>query len=176
MHRKVIIDTINEYKDLSYGVHVIGYNAFLNELNRVQNEEKFTIVFHFDPNDRREYSEILNLICFLIYNVESIFLVIEEIHLLTSTRSDLPRYLMQIATTGAHKEIGYLFTSQRPSYVNKTLIAMCDYYFIGLLLDSADRDYFRDSLGESRKSLASLQNYQFVFYDTILNEKTIIQF
>lgn len=172
--RKVIIDTKGEYYEQGAGIyHAHHYKDFYNKFVQLLPHDRWTIIMHFNPQDPpREL--ILNEICKNIYDAEEIYLVIEEIHLLSNAHK-VPNYLLEIVTTGRSRNIGYMITSTRPALINNTLLSEIDIYFIGRLLSQGDRDSFRDILGESRKSLAHLQNFNFIYYNVSTSERKLIK-
>lgn len=120
--RIVIFDTQNEY-DLAES-EFLGNNAICNNVNDfifilkyLYDEEKFKIICKFQEID--EITIALNL----IYELGKISVVIEEGHLLENRKKDI---LYKIYTTGRHKNINLISTSQRFASVSRELTSQSD--------------------------------------------------
>ena len=171
--RKVIIDTKGEYFDQSPGnYHAHGFNDFITKLDKLLPYDKWNLIYHFSPGSDRYL--VTDEIVRNVYQAEQIYTVIEEIHLIASSHRISP-HLLELVSTGRSRDCGYMITSTRPAGVHNSLLTEIDFFFLGRLLASSDRDAFRDILGESKKELSHLQNYNFMLYNVKTNEKTLIQ-
>lgn len=171
MKRKVIIDRNGEYTGDQY-IFAFGFKDFSEKLVKLQDMESYALVFHFNPNEN-EY-EVFDSICKLVYAAGDLTFVVEEVHHYCKPQF-VPKWLKEIAASGRHRNIGYIFTSVSPSLINKLLFSLCDFYFIGHLLNKNDREYFSDVLGDDVKKITYLKPRQFYFYSVLNNESILIQ-
>lgn len=159
--RRIIIDTTYEYTPED-GEIVVGFEAFSQKLLQIQDLDQYSVIFRFSHYDQNR-SEIFEEICKLVFFMEDTFFVVEEIHLHSSPHS-LNHWLLQIATIGSHRNIGYLITTQRPSLLNKTLLTQCDHIFIGSLIDMNDVRYISEFCQDKSKNLVNYPARKFIYW------------
>lgn len=162
MPRKIIIDTTYEYTP-DMGVMVYGFDEFCQAVNQFCDLEQYTIIFRFG-HDEQNREAIFEQICKIVFYIQDTFFVVEEIHLHSTTHS-LNHYLLQIATIGSHRNIGYLITTQRPSLIHKTLLTQCDHIFIGSLIDENDISYVKSFVRDYAKSLYQYPPRRFIYWN-----------
>lgn len=159
--RRIIIDTLNEYKD---GEIVRSFSQFSQKLIelKAQNARKFVLIFQFPVESEVSEAEF-NQIMRLCYYFGDIQVVVEEIQLHCST-SWLPHWLKNNLLIGRHQKISLLFTSQRPGMVNKTIVSQCNHIFCGTLIDKNDVDYVSTFLNQNSEKLINLPERHFIYF------------
>lgn len=159
--RKVIFDTLGEYTD-NDGIICQGFNDFCEKVIQTQTAERFTLIYQFDieqESNGSEFSEALRV----LYYRGSVFICIEEIQNFASTHS-LPMWLKNCLLTGRHRNVGLLFTTQRPGECHKTIVSQSNHVFCGSLHEKNDIDYVRAVLGDKAFELASLPERKFIYF------------
>lgn len=159
--RKIIVDTTYEYTP-DHGQIVIGFKNFCDAVLRLSDQDSYTIIFRFDHAETNR-AEIFEEICKIVFYLQDVFFVVEEIHLHSNTHS-INHWLLQIATIGSHRNIGYLITTQRPSLIHKTLLTQCDHIFIGSLIDENDISYVRAFCQDYAKQLFNFPARKFIYW------------
>ncbi len=159
--RKIIIDSTYEYSHED-GEIVYGFHAFTEKIKQISELDQYTIIFRFN-HEERDHEKIFEEICRIVFYLGDTFFVVEEIHL-HSTSHSLNHWLLRIATMGSHQGIGYLFTTQRPSLLHKTLLTQCDHIFIGSLIDPNDIQYVKGFCREQAESLYSFPARKFIYW------------
>jgi hypothetical protein len=160
--RKIIVDTTYEY-DASMGLIVYGFDQFCQAVQNMCDLDSYTIIFRFAHEDSNR-EQVFEEICRIVFYVQDVFFVVEEIHLHSTTHS-LNHWLLQIATIGSHRNIGYLITTQRPSLLHKTLLTQCDHIFIGSLIDENDISYVKGFCRDLAKSLYNYPPRKFIYWN-----------
>lgn len=159
--RKIIIDTTYEYTPQD-GEIVYGFFNFSEKIKQIENLNEYTLIFRFNHEDQNQ-AEIFEQICRIVFYLGDTFLVVEEIHLHSSTHS-INHWLLRIATMGSHQGIGYLFTTQRPSLLHKTLLTQSDHIFIGSLIDENDVRYVSGFARDYSKMLTTFPPRKFIYW------------
>lgn len=161
--RRVIIDTLNEYKGQGETVRSFAeFSKRLIEL-KAENTQKFVLIFQMPVEaefSATEFDQILRL-CFYFRNIQ---IVIEEIQM-HSNPHFLPNWLKKNLLIGRHQNISLLFTSQRPGEVNKTIFSQCRHIFCGNLIDKNDAIYCSNFLGQDHEKLKSLPDRKFIYFN-----------
>ena len=160
--RKIIIDSTYEYTP-EHGHIVIGFNQFCEAIKQFCDLDSYTIIFRFDHYETNR-EQIFEEICKIVFYIQDVFFVVEEIHLHSTTHS-LNHWLLQIATIGSHRNIGLLITTQRPSLLHKTLLTQCDHIFIGSLIDENDISYVKAFCRDLAKKLYSYPPRHFIYWN-----------
>lgn len=93
--RKIIIDTTYEYSELD-GPIVYGFENFCKALKVAENLESYTLIFRFAHEDQ-DHAKTFEEICRLVFYLQDVMFVIEEIHLHSTTHS-MNHWLLKIAT------------------------------------------------------------------------------
>jgi hypothetical protein len=159
--RRVIIDSLGEYND-----EPEKFNSFNSISNRLitasrENHEEFTLVFQFDPENENA-DETFNELIRILYYFGNILIVIEEVQLYSNPHF-LPHWLRNSLLTGRHRNVGLIFTSQRPGEVNKTIVSQCRHLFCGNLIDKNDINYVAGFLNSESNKLINLKDRKFIY-------------
>lgn len=159
--RRVIIDSLNEYKKEKNRVSSFDSFAAKMEEYKEQNKKEFVLVYHFDPESDLHH-EIFDQIMRVCYYFGDIQIVVEEIQLYC-TPHQLPKWLRNCLLTGRHQDLSLLFTTQRPGELNKTALSQCAHIFCGQLSEGNDLRYVSSFLNEDSKKLSSLPKRVFLY-------------
>lgn len=162
--RRVIIDTLNEYKSEN-GAEVVGnFSDFSKKLieYKEKNKSEFVLIFQFPVESELMESEF-NQIMRLCYYFRNIQIVIEEVQLHCNTQW-LPHWLKKNLLIGRHQELSLLFTSQRPGEVNKTIVSQCSHILCGNLIDGNDLKYVSNFLNQNSDKLVNLPDRRFLYF------------
>lgn len=161
--RRIIIDTLDEYKD--EGVVVRSFSEFTKQLIELKekNTPKFVLIFQFPVEStisEVEFNEIMRL-CYYFKNIQ---IVIEEIQSHCNPHW-LPHWLKNGLLKGRHQGLSLMFTSQRPGEVNKTIVSQCHHIFCGNLIDGNDIKYVSNFLGTEADKLINLPERRFIYFN-----------
>lgn len=161
--RRVVIDLTDEYDHDQDTVWTFDEFCEKLEFHDKEKSENFKIIFKSDPEN--SISEgIFNEIMRLCYYKGNLLIVIEEIQEYC-TPHEIPSWLRQCYLTGRHQNIAILCTSQRPAYVNKTVVALSDHKFFGRCSEANDLRYIASIIDtENAQKLRNLQNRNFFHY------------
>lgn len=159
--KRVIIDSLNEYKD---GDKVKTFKDFCEKLIEFKNTKakSFVLVFQFNPEEELN-EETFNQILRVCYYFGNIQIVIEEVQLYASPHR-LPHWLKQCLLTGRHKGLSLLFTTQRPGELNKTILSQCAHIFCGQIVEGNDLRYIASFLNQDAQRLSSLPERRFIYF------------
>jgi hypothetical protein len=159
--RKVVFDSLGEYSD-DDGIIVCNFDEFCQKILETQNSHAFTIIFQFDPESETHVDEF-NQALRILWHRGNVLILIEEIQLYSSPHS-MCLWLKNCLLTGRHRNVGLIFTTQRPGECNKTIISQSNHVFCGSLHEKNDIEYTKSILGESAYSLSSLPERQFLYF------------
>lgn len=159
--RRVIIDTLGEYNDERE-----KFNSFKAISDRLivasrENHDEFTLVYQFNPENENA-DDLFNELIRILYYFGNILIVIEEVQLYSNPHF-LPHWLRNTLLTGRHRNVGLIFTSQRPGEVNKTIVSQCRHLFCGNLIDKNDINYVSAFLNKSSNKLINLKDRKFIY-------------
>lgn len=135
-----IIDTALEYGDENNVF--TNYNQFADFVIETENKNGFRAVFQV-PISRDSNTEIVDSVCELLYARGNCTIVIEEIHNYASAHY-CPPFFKHLALTGRHRNISYIFTTQRIAEVNKTMLTQCHYRFAGWVDNPVDEKALKE--------------------------------
>lgn len=159
--RVVTFDYMHEH---SNGEIVTSFDEFgflLNSYHKNQTKN-FHIIIQFSreaENTAAEFNECLRVLWYM----GGVFVRVEEIHNYCTTHF-MPHWLGQCLTTGRHKNMGMLFTTQMPRYTNKALISQCEHLFCGQLHERHDIEYVRSVLHDRAYDLPALPRRKFLYF------------
>lgn len=160
--RRVIIDIMGEYDREKSVFTFEDFSEKLIEYEKNKTPE-FELIFQFDPEDEvseKNFNEIMRL-CYYFGNIQ---IVIEEIQEFC-TPHEIPKWLRNCYLTGRHHNISIICTSQRPAFVNKTVVALSDHKFLGRCSEANDLNYLSSIVGrENTQKLTQLPNRNFFHY------------
>jgi hypothetical protein len=147
--RRVVVDSLGEYKNEKNAILVNNILDFTNELRRlyIEKSNNFLLVYTFRLgfDDEQRLNEF-NEICKLVFHFKAICLVVEEAQKFCSPHK-IVNWFQDLMTLGRHNKIAVLMTTQKPSLINKVLPDMCDHVFIGTIQGFNDKKYCSDFIG-----------------------------
>lgn len=151
--RIVILDTLGEYDDAEIETTLAGA---IRKILSVRDKRVFTISVRLD--DVEEYLKLLRL----LYEMERICVVLEEVSLYTSPQK-IPPELSALVRYGRHKAISLIFVSRRPAETHRDISAQSDVVVSFAQHEPRDIVYFRALFGKGiAGSVESLRQYQIV--------------
>lgn len=156
--RRIIFDTTFEYD----GQIITSYDEFAEFMLAHENSKEFEVIVRFDI-DTSKKSEQFDEMVKLIYARGSVLVVIEEIQNFCTPYQMSP-YLEHLFTTGRHRDLAVIFTTQRPAQVHKTAMSQCTHIFCGQLHDKNDLNQVSNFLGRESKELSNLKEHHFIWW------------
>lgn len=162
--KRVIIDSLNEYKSSGPNEVVSDFEVFCEKMLELKKskKKKFQIIFQFNPEIENS-DEIFNQILRVLYKFKNIQIVIEEVQLFASPHR-LPHWLKQCLLTGRHQNLSLIFTTQRPGELNKTILSQCTHIFAGQMHEKNDLKYISGFLGVDTEKLINLEKRKFIYW------------
>lgn len=159
--RRVIIDSLNEYKKEK--LKFSSFDAFADKMQELKDTKakEFVVVYQFDPESDLHH-EIFDQIMRLCYYFGDIQVVIEEVQLYC-TPHQLPKWLKNCLLTGRHQNLSLMFTTQRPGELNKTALSQCAHIYCGQIVEGNDLRYVASFLNEDAQRLSSLKKRRFIY-------------
>lgn len=161
--RKIIFDTLGEYSQKD-GIICRDFEDFSSKIYFCKKDgiNFFSLIYQFNPENRENRSEFDEAMRVLWY-FGNVHVVIEEIQNF-SNPNYVSHWLSQHLTTGRHKNISLLFTTQMPRFCNKALISQANHVFFGTLHEKNDLDYARTILDDRAKELPFLPSRKFLYF------------
>ncbi len=163
--RRVIVDTLNEYRPEGPNQFLArNFSEFSEKLieYKQNNIRNFVLIFQF-PVESDQFEGVFNEIMRVCYYFKDIQIVIEEVQLHSNTQW-LPSWLKKNLLIGRHQGLSLLFTSQRPGEVNKTIVSQCTHIFCGNLIDGNDIKYVSNFLNQDSEKLVNLPDRRFLYF------------
>jgi hypothetical protein len=149
--RRVIVDSLGEYKNTPGAVSVDNLADFVLQLKKLYESKapRFVLIYTFrlgfdDEQREREFNEI----CKLVFHFKAICLVVEEAQKFCNPHK-IVSWFADLMTLGRHNKIAVLMTTQKPSFIHKVIPDQCDHVFIGTIQGVNDKKYCADFLGIS---------------------------
>lgn len=159
--RIVRFDTLGEYPE-DPETDCWDFRDFGEKMILHEKSEKFTLTYRFDPergSHRDEFDEAMRV----IYYRGSVLVVIEEVQNFSSAQS-IPRWLEQALTTGRHRQLALLFTTQMPRFAHKALISQANHVFCGTLHEKNDLAYAQSIFYDRVDALSKLPPRRFLYF------------
>lgn len=153
-------DTLNEYPE-SEG-DCWDFREFGEKIIAHQHSDKFTLTYRFDPERGANVDEFNQAMRVAWYR-GSLLIVVEEIQNFSNAHQ-LPRWLEQALTTGRHRGLALLFTTQMPRFAHKALISQADHVFCGTLHEKNDLAYAQSIFHEKVEVLPRLPERRFLYF------------
>lgn len=157
--RKVIIDSLNEYHSEKEKFN--DFIEFTERLKELEKSPEFTLVYQFSPEQTQtdlEFNELMRV----LYYLGNVLIVIEEVQTYSNPHY-LPHWLKVAILTGRHRNVGFIFTTQRAGELNKTVVSQCAHIFCGNLMDKNDINYCSSLFNKFSDELINLKNREFIY-------------
>ena len=169
--RRIIFDTTEEYTDDRF-TYVHSWNEFSNFLIANHDSKKFVLVVRFNTEDEDLNEVTFNEMMKAIYRFGNVMVVIEEVQDYCS-----PHYIgfwfKKCMTSGRHRSLSFIFTTQRPSIINGNIFSQSTHIFTGNLIKKSDASAMADLLNMDRKEFNVLEDRKFFWFYIYRNPKTI---
>lgn len=161
--RVVVFDALDEYQTDQKNI-IRSWDELTKFIDENAEKPSFFRVIKFDFSDDDDYRiTFIDHALKLLYYMGDVTIVIEEIQLF-STPHSISTNLKNCMTTGRHKRLSFIITSQRPSLMNKTILSQSTHIFCGNLIDKNDIQYVGNFIGTEKNLLSSLKKGQFVWF------------
>jgi len=157
--RRVIFDTTHEHTG---PLMVYDFKQFSQVMLYTENASQFEIIVRFDIEHSKKSEEFDEMLKILYYR-GSVCIVLEEIQNFSSPHSISP-FLEHIFTTGRHRDLAVIYTTQRPGQLHKTALSQSSHIFCGQLHDRNDLNQVGNFMGADSKKLAHLPEYHFLWW------------
>lgn len=168
--RQIICDPMNEY----YGDVYCYSLKTLREKMAVIYENRpasYRIVFRFDPEEEDQIA-IFNAVCKLVYFLGDCCFVADELHDFC-TPHNLPHWFKNILMKGRHRGLAGVFTTQRPSHLNKAVLSQAAHLFIGQLHEANDIKHVSNFISVPKETLIKLGRRKFLYFSPFADGKVI---
>ena len=168
--RLVIFDSLNEYPPSDYDVE--SFDQFAGYIRQISENKisRFKLIIKFDTS-LEDCKEIFDHYMHVLYELGNTFIVIEEVQDYC-TPYFIGRWFKKSMTSGRHKNLGFLFTTQRPSFLNKTVLSQSTNIFVGNLIDRNDSMTISQLLDSDKKEISSLNDREFLWFNPTLKPHT----
>lgn len=168
--RVVIFDSLNEYPKTDTDIYTWeDFASFIrgaDELTRF----KRIVRFHIDEKNSLEYFEMYMR---ALYELGDVMVVIEETQDYCSANK-IGHYFKKTLTSGRHRGLSFIFTTQRPALINKTVLAQCTHVFVGNLIDRNDNEVMAKMMGTKPEAFSVLKNRQFYWFAPQRDPHTVL--
>jgi len=168
--RVVIFDSLNEYPKSEHDI--TDFNQFAGYIKQINNEKirNYRLIVKFDTS-LEDTKEIFDHYMHVLYELGDVFIVIEEVQDYC-TPYFIGRWFKKSMTSGRHQKLGFLFTTQRPSFLNKTVLSQSTNIFVGNLIDRNDSMTISQLLDSDKKEISSLNDREFLWFNPTLKPHT----
>lgn len=168
--RLVIFDSLNEYPPSDYDIE--SFDQFAGYIRQISENKisRFKLIIKFDTS-LEDCKEIFDHYMHVLYELGNTFIVIEEVQDYC-TPYFIGRWFKKSMTSGRHRSLGFLFTTQRPSFLNKTVLSQSTNIFVGNLIDRNDSMTISQLLDCDKKEISSLNDREFLWFNPTLKPHT----
>ena len=158
--RLFIFDSLHEYEGEN---EIYNFDEFCEAVKQSIGKSSFTYIIRFDIETAKK-SETFEQMIRLLYYRGSVTIVIEEIQNFC-TPHFIGHYLENAFLTGRHRDLSILYTTQKPSTVNKKILSQSTKIFCGGLQTRGDIFEVANFLGDVSKSISELKDRHFLFWE-----------
>lgn len=171
--RLIIFDTVNEYEVSQTDTVIRNLDDLERFIHHVENQElhryKAYVKFSIETPD---VELIFDQMMRILYYWGNAMIVVEEVHHYCSPHQ-IGKNFAYCMTSGRHRNLGFIFTTQRPALINKTIMSQATHIFVGNLIDKNDAKTVSNFIGKESKDLADLEDFTFFWFTTKRKEKLI---
>jgi len=161
--RKFIFDLIelNEYKS---DIEIYNFNQFSEFIQKVENEElkTFTAVIKFSIHDNKRY-DVFDQMIKTLYHLGACTIVVEEVQNFIDPHNIGDNFSHSF-TTGRHRDLSIIMTTQRPSKMHKDALSQSTHIFCGNLTAKSDISHVADALNMKGDEIAQLDDCEFFHF------------
>lgn len=158
--RVVIIDSLNEYP--ATPTDITTFDQFASFIREADDLVRFTRVIRFHIDEKNSL-EIFELYMRALYELGDVMIVIEETQDYCSPNK-IGHFFKKTLTSGRHRGLAFIFTTQRPALISKTVLAQCTHVFVGNLIDHNDSDVMAKMMGQKSEVFSTLKNRNFYWF------------
>ena len=160
--RVFIFDSLDEYPVTENDLK--NFDDFMNFIRFAESNElnKFTRIIRFDIDETNQ-KLIFEQMMRVLYHFGNSLVVLEETQDYCNPHSIGP-YFKKCLTSGRHKGLGFIFTTQRPAIIHNTVFSQCTHMFIGNLINKNDGDTMGNLTAKKREEFALLKDREFFWF------------
>lgn len=172
--RKIIFDPLDEYETNEKSLVATNFESFSNHLLYLHNTkaQNFTLIVKIDT-DELNFIDKFDFYMRLIYELGNMMIVIEEVQDFC-TPYYIGRYFRKSMTSGRHRDLSFIFTTQRPSFLNKNILSQSTHVFVGNLIDKNDVTTVSNVIDAEKKQITQLDDCQFLWFSPKRKPHTIL--
>jgi DNA helicase HerA-like ATPase len=148
-----------------------NFEQFTSFCRQARELESFTRVIRFHI-DEKNHEQIFEMMIRCLYELGDVMIVIEETQDYCSPYK-IGHYFKKAMTSGRHKNLGFIFTTQRPALISKTVLAQCTHVFVGNLIDKNDSDTMATLMRQKSEDFALLKDREFFWFCPMRQPPTI---
>lgn len=172
--RLIIFDTVNEYETRENDIIIRNIDDLQRFINHIDQNNILRFKAYVKFSIETESKELIfDHMMRILYYWGNTMVVVEEIHEYC-TPHQIGKFFKHCMTSGRHKGLGFIFTTQRPALINKTVMSQATHIFVGNLIDKNDAKSVANFIGKDSKDLADLEDYVFFWFTTKRNPKITI--
>jgi ABC-type dipeptide/oligopeptide/nickel transport system ATPase component len=164
--RLIIFDTVNEYHTTEHDNVISSLDDLERFIRYVDTHEihRFKVYVKFSI-ETQEKEMIFDHMMRVLYYWGNCMVVVEEVHEYC-TPHFIGKYFKYCMTSGRHRNLGFIFTTQRPALINKTIMSQSTHIFVGNLIDRNDAKTVANFIGKDSKDLSELEDCIFFWFST----------
>lgn len=159
--RLFIFDSLHEYPESEFDIY--NFDEFCDAIRQSVGKSSFRYIIRFDIETAKK-SETFEQMIRLLYYRGSVTVVIEEVQNFC-TPHYIDHYLENAFLTGRHRDLSIIYTTQKPSTVNKKILSQSTKIFCGGLQTRSDIYEVANFLGDVSKTISELKDRQFLFWE-----------
>jgi DNA helicase HerA-like ATPase len=169
--RLIIFDSLNEYEKSENDIYT--FEQFTDVIKKIHNEKinKYKLIIKFDTSfedSKEKFDHYIRI----LYELGNVIVVIEETQDYC-TSYFIARWFKKAMTSGRHKNLGFIFTTQRPSFLNKTVLSQSTHIFVGNLIDKNDVTLVSNFMGANKENISHLNDREFLWFCPVRKPHTI---
>jgi len=166
--RSIIWDGLHDFNE--HGVNVQTLTELHNAITTTKGFKKnFNIVFK--PDLKYRNPDVFNLVCKLAYGVGDMLFIADELKHVTSP-TNAPMWWSEMNTSGRHKGLSIIGTSQRPAQIDKDFFSNATHIRAFRVNYSSDVKVLADVMKVKQEEVSGLPMYQHIERDMLTGETT----
>lgn len=158
--RRFIIDSLGEYPANETDIHT--FEQFMAFMKDAPNLKNFVRVIKFSPEETNR-KMLFEHYMKAFYYLGNCLIVIEEVQDYCSPHS-IGHWFALCMTSGRHRNLSFIFTTQRPHIIHGTVLSQSTHIFAGNLIKKSDSLVMADLMDRERREFSSLKNFEFFWF------------
>jgi ABC-type dipeptide/oligopeptide/nickel transport system ATPase component len=158
--RVIIFDSLDEYPVQENDIHT--FEQFMNFCRIASDLPKFRVIVRFNI-DEQNTSILFEQYMRCLYFLGDVLIVVEETQDYCSPHK-IGHYFKKCLTSGRHRGLGFIFTTQRPALISKTVLSQSTHVFVGNLIDKDDSDTMGKLMARKGAEFSLLKDREFFWF------------